>query len=119
MPCTTILVGKKASHDGSTLIARNDDGGFEAKRIIIVTQEYHLYRALYLAEKLGLEAWGVAADYHRYAGQPVRDAREVLARVKDAVTAVVKPKPTYPGEAIPVSGDGNRTNDKEETPCFN
>lgn len=92
---------------------------FEAKRIIIVTQEYHLYRALYLAEKLGLEAWGVAADYHRYAGQPVRDAREVLARVKDAVTAVVKPKPTYLGEAIPVSGDGNRTNDKEGTPCFN
>lgn len=34
MPCTTILVGKKASHDGSTIIARNDDGGFEAKRIL-------------------------------------------------------------------------------------
>ena len=33
MPCTTILVGKKASHDGSTIIARNDDGGFEAKRL--------------------------------------------------------------------------------------
>lgn len=35
MPCTTILVGKKASHDGSTIIARNDDGGFEAKRILV------------------------------------------------------------------------------------
>ena len=34
MPCTTILVGKKASHDGSTIIARNDDGGFEAKRLV-------------------------------------------------------------------------------------
>ena len=34
MPCTTILVGKKASHDGSTIIARNDDGGFEAKRLL-------------------------------------------------------------------------------------
>lgn len=34
MPCTTILVGKNATHDGSTIIARNDDGGFEAKRII-------------------------------------------------------------------------------------
>ena len=33
MPCTTILVGKKASHDGSTIISRNDDGGFEAKVI--------------------------------------------------------------------------------------
>ena len=27
MPCTTILVGKKASYDGSTMIARNDDAG--------------------------------------------------------------------------------------------
>ena len=27
MPCTTILVGKKASYDGSTMIARNDDSG--------------------------------------------------------------------------------------------
>lgn len=34
MPCTTILVGKKASHDGSTIIARNDDGRFEAKRVL-------------------------------------------------------------------------------------
>ena len=33
MPCTTILVGKKATYDGSTIIARNDDGGFEAKQI--------------------------------------------------------------------------------------
>ena len=34
MPCTTILVGKQASHDGSTIIARNDDGAFEAKRLL-------------------------------------------------------------------------------------
>ena len=34
MPCTTILVGKNASHDGSTIIARNDDGQFEAKRLL-------------------------------------------------------------------------------------
>ncbi len=37
MPCTTILVGKKASADGSTIIARNDDGGFETKRVIVVS----------------------------------------------------------------------------------
>ena len=35
MPCTTILVGKKASLDGSTIIARNDDGGFEPKRVLV------------------------------------------------------------------------------------
>ena len=36
MPCTTILVGKKASYDGSTMIARNDDGFFDVKKLIVV-----------------------------------------------------------------------------------
>lgn len=35
MPCTTILVGKNASNDGSTIIARNDDGAFESKRLLV------------------------------------------------------------------------------------
>ena len=39
MACTTILVGKKASYDGSTLIARNDDGAFEPKRVVIITPD--------------------------------------------------------------------------------
>lgn len=39
MPCTTILVGKKASHDGSTIIARNDDGGFDCKKVVVVTPD--------------------------------------------------------------------------------
>ena len=41
---------------------------FEADKIIIITQEYHLYRVVYIAEKLGVEAYGVASDYHTYAG---------------------------------------------------
>ncbi len=36
MACTTILVGKKASNDGSTMIARNDDGHFDVKKLIVV-----------------------------------------------------------------------------------
>lgn len=52
-------------------------------RIVIVTQEYHLYRALYLADHMGMEADGFAADYHTYRGQWARDAREIVARVKD------------------------------------
>ena len=36
MACTTLLVGKKASNDGSTMIARNDDGNFEAKKLVVV-----------------------------------------------------------------------------------
>lgn len=85
---------------------------FEAKRIIIVTQEYHLYRALYIADKLGLEAYGVPSNPRSYAGQRARDIREVLARVKDFFYVIIKPEPTYLGESIPVSGDGDVTNDK-------
>ena len=83
---------------------------FQAKKIIIVTQKYHLYRALYIARALGLEAYGVPADYRIYAEQSARDFREILARNKDFLTSLFKPLPTYLGEAIPVSGDGNLTN---------
>jgi vancomycin permeability regulator SanA len=85
---------------------------FQAKRIIIVTQEYHLYRAIYIAESLGLEAYGVSSDYRAYSGQFRMDVREILARVKDFGICVIRPKPTFLGEAIPIWGDGNLTNDE-------
>ena len=85
---------------------------FQAKRIIIVTQEYHLYRAIYIAESLGLEAYGVSSDYRAYSGQVRMDLREMLARVKDFGTSLLQPKPTFLGEAIPIWGDGNLTNDE-------
>lgn len=84
---------------------------FQAQKIVIVSQEYHLYRAIYIAQALGLDVYGVAADGENYSGQWGRDVREVLAQAKDFVTAIVKPKPTYLGEAIPVWGDGDTTND--------
>lgn len=85
---------------------------FGAKKIIIVTQQYHLYRAIYIAQSLGLEAYGVHSDYRNYLNQDKYDFREMLARVKDFGTSILKPEPTYLGEAIPISGDGNLTNDE-------
>lgn len=85
---------------------------FQAKKIVIVSQGYHLHRAICIAESLGLEAYGVASDYRSYAGQTVRDLREVLARVKDVGTCILKSEPTYLGDAIPIWGDGNLTNDE-------
>ncbi len=84
---------------------------FGAQKIIVVTQEYHLYRALYIADALGLDACGVASNPRSYSGQLRRDVREILARNKDFLTAIFKPEPTYLGEPIPVSGNGNLTND--------
>jgi vancomycin permeability regulator SanA len=84
---------------------------FQADKLIIVTQEYHLYRALYVASSLGLDAFGVAAEPVDYAGQEYREMREMLARVKDFFNVIVAPKPTFLGEAIPVGGNGDVTND--------
>ncbi len=80
-------------------------------RAVIVSQEYHLYRTLYLADAIGLDAYGVAADAHVYVGQTYRDIREIAARAKDFLMAIVRPAPTFLGDTIPVSGDGNVTND--------
>ena len=62
-----------------------------------------------IAEKLGVNAVGVAADLDDYSGQLKRDLREIAARDKDFFSCLFKPKPKYLGEKIPVSGDGNIT----------
>ena len=84
---------------------------FQAQKLLIVTQEYHLYRALHIAKRLGLEAYGVASDYHTYWGQSAREVREILARVKDWAVCIFKPLPTYLGDPIPITGSGELTHD--------
>ena len=56
---------------------------FLVDKAIIITQEYHQYRALYIARGLGIDAYGVPAKPMVYAGQKYRDFREILARDKD------------------------------------
>lgn len=86
---------------------------FEANKMIVVTQAYHLPRALYLAKKMGIEAQGVASEDLVSKKMILFKAREALARTKDFVFVnIIKPKPTYLGDAIPVSGNGTVTHDK-------
>lgn len=63
---------------------------YGAEKIVIVTQEYHLYRALYIAKALGIEAYGVHADLRTYRGQRYRDVREHFARFKDFILTIEK-----------------------------
>ena len=79
---------------------------FQVKKAVIVTQTYHMYRSLYIADKLGLTALGAGADQYRYGGQAAREVREVLARDKDFFKCILKPDPTYGGDVIPITGDG-------------
>ncbi len=87
---------------------------FKAKKVVIVTQKYHLYRALYIANQLGIEAYGVGADPRQYVGKIYREIREILARNKDFIKCIFKPEPTYLGETIPVNGNGDITNDDKK-----
>ena len=78
---------------------------FCVKKALVVTQQYHLYRAVYIARRLGIEINGVASDYRRYGGQRMRDLRELAARTKDFFSTVIKPKPKYLGEKLPIRGE--------------
>lgn len=82
---------------------------FGADKIVIVTQEYHLYRALYIAQALGIEAVGAAAPARNDIGQVYRDLRECLARVKDFVYVMEQPEAAVMGEPIPLEGNGDET----------
>lgn len=79
---------------------------FGVESMVVVTQEYHLYRTLQGCEKMGIDAVGVAAEQEVYSGQELREGREILARVKDFVKWMIKPEATFLGEAIPISGSG-------------
>jgi vancomycin permeability regulator SanA len=87
---------------------------FRVKKVIIVTQRYHLMRAVFIARELGLEAYGVSSDLHNYGPVMVSyETREMAARNKDFWKAkYLKPQPTFLGDAIPVFGDGGATDDK-------
>jgi vancomycin permeability regulator SanA len=82
---------------------------FMARRVIVVTQRYHLYRALYDADRQGLTAVGVAARDIAYRGQKKRDLREIPARSQDFLKVLLKWPPKYLGNEIPVTGDGRVT----------
>ncbi|WP_037373326.1 SanA/YdcF family protein [Anaerovorax odorimutans] len=84
---------------------------FNVKNVIVVTQKYHQYRAIYIGKRLNLNVYGVVSEPRQYVGQDYRDFREFLARNKDFVKSIYKPKPTYLGDIIPISGNGIASHD--------
>lgn len=85
---------------------------FKVQKAIIVTQQFHLYRSLYIAKSIDLDVVGVSATLRDYTGSTGFYLREILARDKDFVKTLFKPESKYLGEEIPVFGDGNVTNDQ-------
>ncbi len=84
---------------------------FQAMDVIVVTQEFHLPRAVFLARSLGVNAVGIVADRRAYTqtSRLKSAVREPLARVKSFVEVMLRAKPKYLGDAIPITGDGRQT----------
>lgn len=81
---------------------------YKLEKFIVVTQQYHLYRALYIAGELGVSAYGVSADLRDYSGRMYRVFREILARDKDFISTLIFMEKEYRGEIVPIfviSGD--------------
>ena len=85
---------------------------FGVNKMVICTQEYHLYRALYISEAFDIEAVGVNCTLRNYRNAFVRESREVAARCKDVFTSLFKPQPTFLGDKISLNGNGDVTNDQ-------
>lgn len=83
---------------------------FGADRVVIATQTYHLYRAIYDAQGVGMEAIGVPSDYGEYVNQSWYDFREIFARTKDFFQVLMKAPSTYVGDPISLDQSGDVTN---------
>ena len=79
---------------------------FRADDVIVVTQEFHIHRSLYIARKVGLNAYGMVADRRLYKYRYSYTVRESLARVKAFFDVVLNRSPKYLGKVIPITGKG-------------
>ncbi len=82
---------------------------FDVKSMIVVTQQYHEYRALYIAKQLGVTAEGIATEKVSYTGDLMRECREILARAKDMGKCIFAPEPTFLGDVISIEGNGTKS----------
>ena len=82
---------------------------FDVKSAVIVTQGFHMPRALYLADSAGLDATGLTSDLHGYGRQGTKSGlREILSRVK-AVGDTTLDSAVIGGPKIAITGDGRRS----------
>jgi SanA protein len=111
VPTESIFMDHAGFDTYSTMYRARDV--FLVRNAIVVTQKYHLYRAAYLANSMGITVQGVVCDRYKTLKQFYYDIREVAARSKDFFQAeILKPKPKYLGDEIPISGSGVATHDE-------
>ena len=111
MACTTILVGKNASYDGSTMIARNDDSGsghFTAKKFVVIHPEEQpkVYKSVLSHAEIDLPGiWAASGVNEKNVGMTATETITSNARVLGA-DPLVKLQPAEDGKEEIVGGIG-------------
>lgn len=82
---------------------------FGVNRMVVVTQTYHLYRALYDAEAFGIRSIGVSGDIHGYDSLSYYRFREFFARVNDYIKVWTRAEPAYLSEPVSLDQSGDVT----------
>ncbi len=85
---------------------------FQADTLLITTQDFHLPRALYIANRIGLEAWGCRADKRFYSNINNMKRREWLASIKAWLDVNLGSNPRFDGDVYDLEGDGRQTWDE-------
>ena len=109
VPSSDIFMDHAGFSTYESLIRARDIFGVNSP--VIITQNYHMYRALFIGRHLELDCIGISTDYFPYGGNAYRTFREYIARCKDVFTTMIGTKPTYGGDPISISGNGDVTND--------
>ena len=82
---------------------------FCIESLLISTQDFHINRSVYIARNLGIDAYGYPCEDKPIYSMKLFKTRESLARVKAFWDTLIKRKPRYLGDAIPIMGNGNVT----------
>ena len=82
---------------------------FGAERVIVATQAYHLYRAMFAGTQMGMQVWGVATDKGAYDDQFSYSVREIVARTKDFFAALLGVKVPLQEDPISLDDSGDLT----------
>jgi len=82
---------------------------FEVDSMVIVTQKFHLPRAVYIANSLGVESVGIVADKRIYIDKERSAIRESIARIKASLNVIFNAQSKFLGDSIPIVGDSENS----------
>jgi SanA protein len=84
---------------------------FQVKDAIVVSQGFHLPRAIYIARSKGIKAYGIEADKRQYVSINKSRFREVIANIKAFYEVSINKSPRFMGNEIPITGDSKLSYD--------